>query len=561
MVVLTAVAAVHQLQDRRDNIFSNSFIQQQIINTSVLYCSNIAISQRNSMKKIFAFFFGSTVFCNLSFAQQPDDALKFGWFTPNGTARNLSIGGAMASLGGDITSNHINPAGIGLYKTREFVFSPGINLNNNKINFLDTKSTQTRSAFAYGTGGIIFGSPSRYKGPVASTAFAISVTQLASYNNHTYYKGNNSYSSYSEKYVEELVRDGANEDAALKNYVFGSSLAYYTYLVDTTLDANNQLSGYRSLVPVGTGIQQERDEDTKGGLHELAFAFAGNMADRLYLGIGLNIPILGYTRNLTYTETDISGNTNNNFAFFTYKENYKTNGIGLNAKLGLIYKLNNSIRLGFAFHTPSIMQLTDKQRTEITTNTEAYAGEIKATSDEFNSGNAGEITYRVTTPYRVIGSISFLLSPVEETKKQRGFITADLEYVNYRGVRYNVLPENEGDQIGVDYYKALNDVIKDYYQGNINVRVGGEIKFDPWAVRLGGAYYGSPYADKELKANRIMASGGIGYRNRGFFIDLTLSETFNTDVNFPYRLNDKANVFAETKNNRANIVATAGFKF
>lgn len=513
------------------------------------------------MKKFFSFAFFFFLITISLYAQQPDDALRLGWFTPNGSARNLALGGANASLGGDITSNHINPAGIGLYKTNEFILSPGFNLNNNNINYLDAKSSLSKNAFAYGTSGVVFGFPSRYKGGVASTAFSISLTQLASYNNRTYYKGANNYSSYSEKYIEELTRDGANETAALQNYVFGSSLAFYTYLIDTTLNSAGQLSGYRSLVPVGTGIEQERDEDTRGGLHELSFAFASNTADRLYLGFGLNIPILGYNRNLTYTETDITNNTNNNFDYFTYKENYKTNGFGLNAKLGLIYKLNTSVRLGFAFHTPSIMQLTDKIRSEITTNTESYAGTLKATSDEFNSGNAGEVSYRITTPYRAIGSISFVFNPVEETRKQRGFITADIEYVNYRGVRYNVLPENSGDLEGVDYYKALNDVIKDYYKGNVNIKVGGEIKFDPWAIRLGGAYYGSPYADAELKANRIMASGGIGYRNKGFFIDLTLSQTFNTDVNFPYRLNDKANVFANTKNNRSNIMATVGFKF
>lgn len=512
------------------------------------------------MKKVFALVLISFFVSEIIHAQEPDDALKFGWFAPNGTARNLAIGGAMASLGGDISSNTINPAGIGLYKTNEFIFTPGFNLNNNNINFLDNKSTQSKNAFAYGTTGVVFGMPSRYKGPVASTAFSISLTQLASYNNHTYYKGFNDYSSYSEKYLEELVRDGANENAALSNYIFGSSLAYRTYLVDT-FTVGGQLAGFRSLVPISTGVQQERDEDTKGGMHELSFAFASNMADRLYLGIGINIPFMFYNRDLTYTEKDISGNENNNFDFFTYRENYKTSGAGINARLGLIYKLNTAVRIGLAFHTPSLMQLTDKISSEITANTESYAGLKTSSSNELNSGNPGEITYRLTTPYRAVGSVSFMISPLEDAKKQRGFITADVEYVNYRGVRYSVLPENSDDLASVDYYKSLNDVIKDYYKGNINVRVGGEIKFYPWAVRLGGAYYGSPYADKNLNADRIMASGGIGYRNKGFFIDLTLSETFNKDVNFPYRLNDKANVFAETKNNRANILATIGFKF
>jgi hypothetical protein len=512
------------------------------------------------MKKISFLFLATVCVSKITVAQQPDDALRLGWFTPNGTARNIAIGGAMASLGGDITSNHINPAGIGLFKTREFVFSPGVNLNNNKINYLDSQSKQTRNAFAYGTTGLILGMPSHYKGAVVSSAFSVSVTQLASYNNHTHYKGYNNYSSYSEKYLEELVRDGANDFAAANNYIFGSSLAYRTYLVDT-VNTNGQLTGFKSLVPIASGVEQEQDEDTKGGLHEVSISYASNIQDRLYLGVSLNVPIMYYTRDLSFSETDLTGKIDNNFSFFEYKEHYETRGAGINAKLGLIYKAGNSFRLGFAFHTPSLMSLTDKIRSEMTTNTEAYAGELKVTSDELNSGNAGEVAYQVTTPYRAIGSISYVLNPVEETKKQRGFITADLEYVNYRGVRYSTSSDNSGDQTSADYYKALNDVIKDYYKGNINVRIGGELKFDPWAIRLGGAYYGSPYADKTLKANRIMASGGVGYRNRGFFVDLTLSETFNTDVNFPYRLNDKANVFAETKNNRANILATIGLKF
>jgi hypothetical protein len=33
------------------------------------------------------------------------------------------------------------------------------------------------------------------------------------------------------------------------------------------------------------------------------------------------------------------------------------------------------------------------------------------------------------------------------------------------------------------------------------------------------------------------------------------------DVNFPYRLNDKANTFAVQTGSRGNVVATIGFKF
>jgi len=71
-------------------------------------------------------------------AQVPDDALRTAWFTFNGSARYMSIGGVMGSLGGDITAAHVNPAGLGLYKTREYVLSPGFQLINNNFNFRAT---------------------------------------------------------------------------------------------------------------------------------------------------------------------------------------------------------------------------------------------------------------------------------------------------------------------------------------------------------------------------------------------------------------------------------------
>src|SRR5436190_3322975 len=79
-------------------------------------------------------------------AQQPDDALRNAWFIPGGTARNIAIGGAMGSLGGDITASNINPAGIGLYKTREIVLSPGVMLNNNQFNYRGDNSSESKSA-------------------------------------------------------------------------------------------------------------------------------------------------------------------------------------------------------------------------------------------------------------------------------------------------------------------------------------------------------------------------------------------------------------------------------
>src|SRR5436190_5903142 len=86
-------------------------------------------------------------------AQAPEDAIRYSFYPQNGTARNLAIGGAMGSLGGDLNATFVNPAGLGFYKTGEFVLTPGFFLNNNKINFREKASQNKKNGFGFGTSG------------------------------------------------------------------------------------------------------------------------------------------------------------------------------------------------------------------------------------------------------------------------------------------------------------------------------------------------------------------------------------------------------------------------
>lgn len=513
----------------------------------------------NLLRLIFIIIFISSAFN--SFAQNPDDALRAGWFIPGGSARNISIGGAMGSLGGDISANHINPAGLGFYKTREIVLSPGFMLNNNTGDFRGANTTGiTKNAFAFGTSGYVEGG--RATDANSFETFAITINQTASYNNRIYYKGDNNVTSYSEQFLEELTRDGADFKAASDNYITGSTLALFTYLIDSVNDANGHLIGYRSLVSPADGLSQEYDAVSSGGLYELAFGYASNKDDKLYLGASLGVPLSVYKNESYFTETDISGNDDNDFAYSKYHRSLSSTGIGINAKLGIIYKPDEYIRLGFAFHTPSFMVYSEKLRADMTTNTEGYAGTISESSDNLNAGAAAPNDYTQISPWRAIASASFVFRESQDSRLQKGFLTADIEYVNYQGVRYYANQDENGitDPVQEAYYKVLKSAVKDYLKGAFNFRAGAEIKFSPWAVRGGFAYYGNPYQDKLLKASRIMGSAGIGYRDKGIFIDATYAYTINKDVNFPYRLNDAPNTFAGIKNNRGNILLTVGFK-
>ena len=130
-----------------------------------------------------------------------------------------------------------------------------------------------------------------------SSAFSITYTQIADYNNRISFSGKNNFSSYSEKYLEELINDNADTLSALNIYIFGSSLAFRTYLIDTIADKSGNLIGYQSLVPISSGVNQTFDSYTSGSSNELAFGWGGNVQDKLYLGASIVMPIVNFNRS------------------------------------------------------------------------------------------------------------------------------------------------------------------------------------------------------------------------------------------------------------------------
>jgi long-subunit fatty acid transport protein len=293
---------------------------------------------------------------------------------------------------------------------------------------------------------------------------------------------------------------------------------------------------------------------------DVAIGFASNSNDKLYIGGSLGIPIVNYQKQATFTETDATGNNNNNFNYSQLVETYTTKGVGVNLKVGVIYKPSDDIRLGLAIHSPTVYGLQDTYEATMTTNTENYPpspGSVTVSSNTFTNGTPALYKYDLTNPWRAMISGSYVFSSVENVTQQKGFVTADLEYVNYKSNHYRTA-EDDNDNT---YYDGVNKSIKDYYKGAVNFRVGGELKFTTVMARLGFSYYGNPYKDSDLKGRKMFASGGVGYRNKGHFIDLTYVLALNKDVNFPYRLSDKANTFATLNQTGGNIALSVGFKF
>ena len=497
---------------------------------------------------------------SFSFAQAPEDALRYSYLTqPGGTARNQAIGGAGASLGGEFSSLFINPAGLGFYKSGDFLLTPSLSFKKPNSTYLGNAASATESNFNLGASGFVLGGPTRSQS-VKSISFGIGVNRLADFNNHIFYSGTNKNSSYSEKYLEELTNDNVTDpNAAASNYPYGSSLAFNTYLIDTLQGPDGSLNGYRTLANPNTGLIQQNTINTTGGITDFSLGMGLNLQEKWFFGATVSVPFLNYERNASYKESDASSNANNNFNYFEVNESLRTKGVGINAKLGVIFKPVENVRLGLAFHSPTTYQLTDDYTTEVITDLEGYggAGVKRQSSTDLTNGQPLESKYNLTTPWRAILSGTYIFgSNLEDVQSQKGFVTADVEYVDYTSVAFH---DVSNDASAADYYNNLNKTLDQLYKSTVNVRLGGEMKLNTFMVRLGGAYYGNPYQSQS--SDVVKVTGGVGYRNRGIFLDLAYVYSMYKDVDFPYRLQDKPNVPAIIKNNGGNIVATIGFKF
>lgn len=509
-------------------------------------------------------------------AQIPEDALRMSWNVPSGTARHQAIGGAMGSLGGDLTSLYVNPAGLGFFKTNEFVLSPGFGFYKGKGNFRgEGASSDQLSRFGLGTSGFVFGWSDRYS-KWASSAFGIAVNRTANFNNTTHYKGTNDYSSFSEPmansffnyYLDRKERDPNISDADIIDDALDepglsllTKMGLHTFLIDTRPKAGGGGSDVISRAEEALVVNQEYISETTGGITEIAFGLASNMDDKFYIGGSLGVPIVNYKRVSEFTESDANGSGNNEFNYSRYRETYTSKGVGVNVKLGLIFKPAEFLRLGLAIHTPTFYGLKDKFSSNMTTDIDTTSGNPKVfdvNSSVFFNGTDPSFKYDLRSPWRFMLSGSYVFREAEDVSQQRGFVTADIEYVSYKGQK---LSSGEDSDDG-EYFSDVNKAIKAIYKPALNFRVGGELKFNTLMTRLGFAYYGSPYDDKALKGRKMNISGGLGYRDKGIFVDLTYVHTLNKDVHFPYRVDEpRLNTFADLRESSGNVLLTVGFKF
>jgi hypothetical protein len=502
-----------------------------------------------------------------------NDALLYMRQNPSGTARTLGLAGANVSLGADFGNLTSNPAGLGFFTKSEISLTPGVGFgtanamqagNAAAVGTSFPSLSQTANSFHIASAGLVFASrradndnTSDWRGG----AFALGFTRLADFNqgvsyqnttddNHSFFQrirephNNGDYTTAS--YQADL--DDIYQNGRQGIYKDIDGLAYGTGLVDQVYVRNPKTGSaqgdsiYRLGTPTRQGaITQTENIQTKGSLSQFDLGYGGNYRDRLYIGGGVGIVSLNRTRNSTFTESS-SGQQD-----FVSTDYLKTTGTGINARLGVIVKAADALRLGASVQTPTYIRLTEEYSTTLTANPK-YA--VPGSSNSLAT-QPGTFEYSITTPFRANGGATVLLG-------KAGFLTGDVEYVGYGNAKFNTT-DNTSDQ-------GLNDgnaSIASGYRSVVNLRFGAEARLDIFRLRAGYARYASPYKHdaSDYKRDQNYFSLGAGVRTKGFFVDVAGLYLTGKDQYQPYSL---AYVPAPTVNitsNRFTASLTGGLLF
>ncbi|MBR1514662.1 MAG: hypothetical protein IJ622_10285 [Bacteroidales bacterium] len=434
-----------------------------------------------------------------TFAQSSDDACLFSQAYYQGTAKAMGMGNAMGAVGGDMTATCINPAGMGIYRSNEFTTTLNLLDNYNSSTYYGTQNSANTIRMSIPNVGYVSSRQRSNYRRLRFTQFGIGLTRTNDYNIHSYARGVNPTSSKIDSYLN-TINDLGLTPLEISDFAYDLHPAWLTYLIDQYNDG--QGTYYSSPVPQGN-IWQGMETRFKGRSEEWTFAGSANFSERLFIGGSIGLAHVKRFGTSVFEESRLEG-TDAEFDEWTYTQDISSTGWGINAKAGLIFVASPWLRLGAAFHSPTFMAFDETWQTE----TES---QIQNTIYKRLSPNSS-YEYNLVRPLKWIGSVAFLIG-------DSGLVSFDAEYTNFGATRIMAVANDDYD------YSPVNDDIENIYDKTFNFRLGGEWRLGSSYLRLGAAYYGSPFGIKE-------DVGSVKKGSIGISLPVSLSTTFD----FAYEL-------------------------
>jgi hypothetical protein len=387
-------------------------------------------------------------------AQNANDALRLAYPGLGSNARALGMGNAYIGLSDDASASFFNPAGLGLLKRMEF--SGGLDYtsysNNATLfgNTTDASNSTTRLdrvsfAFPFPTlrGSLVFGL--------------------------TYHAARD--------YTSRLKFDGFNNgnNSMIQNLA-GTDIPFDLYLADP----NNN-------TPIHGMLNQSGDILTSGSVNYWTFSGAVEVYKNVFIGANLNIATGSYNNNNDYYEDDTKGNyqgrfdptdsTNPNVDFQTFYLNriLKWNISGWNAKVGLLYQLNDMARFGLTIQFPK--NFTIKEDFTVNGSSQFASATYNLDPNKYSDN----VKYDITTPYELGAGFS----------------------INYQGlifsgqatlVDYSQLEFSNGEGFDPTYFEDVNKNIKDQLGSVVDFNLGAEYTVPRVGLRVRAGYFMQPSA-------------------------------------------------------------------
>lgn len=441
------------------------------------------------------------------YSQNEQDALRMSRPDYLGTARFIGMGGAMGALGGDASVMSTNPGGLAIFRRSELSLSPGYLINSSVSDFGGDPTASGKNNLALSNLTYVINGDINANSGILGITGAFGYNRTANHFNRQVHRDENPNSSLLDPLQDRLDDSG---DPFAPEFAYDVTPTYEAWLLDRFQNDEQ----YFHANELHEGVQ-EKEVTRMGSNADYTGALSVNLNNRFFVGISGVISRFRYTENSVYREDEFPSDAEfTDLREWEFEEELDIRGTALMAKIGGVYKGNDMIRLGAAWHTPSRLVLKETFETEVYAlfapednngELEEYTIQVPEPEDEDDNN----YSYRLRRPGRAILSAGFILG-------KRGLISVEYEYANYTGMEFS---ESDG---GSSSFSETNEGMNQILQSTHNLRAGGELRFDNYFLRGGFRFDQNPYIEEEAQTSEetLTYSFGAGYREAKFYFDI-----------------------------------------
>lgn len=438
-------------------------------------------------------------------SQEMKDAMRYAQSDLQGTARFTAMSGAFGSLGGDLSSINVNPAGSAVFNNNQFASTMGFYNVKNNSNYFGTSTSVSDNNFDLNQAGGVFVFKTRNpNNNLTKFSMAINYENTNNYDNSLFSAGTspiNSIDGYFTSYANgvplSLLQNSNYAD--LDNGAQQAFLGYQGFIINPVAENNNNTL-YTSNVRQGGNYNQTNSTYSNGYNGKLIFNSAVQIKDFLHIGINLNSHFTDYVQNSSFYEFNNNPlDLNYEVSDVNFSNSLHTYGSGFSFQVGTIAKLTNEIRVGLAYESPTWYTLRDELSQRLSAVRTNSANSMSPdVVDPFVINYYAP--YDLRTPGSLTGSFSYVFGKM-------GLISVDYKYKDYSQTQFG--PEND------PYFRGLNNTMNNALGSTNEIRVGGEYRIQNLKLRSGYRFEGSPYNNSATIGDLNSFSGGLGY-NFGF---------------------------------------------